>query len=44
MAAYLLIIAIYDIQYRENYHRVAYEWLHGFACQAAGMLGKKLNT
>ncbi|GAU87402.1 hypothetical protein RvY_00252-2 [Ramazzottius varieornatus] len=40
MAAYLLIIALYDIHYRENYHRVAYEWLHGFACQAAGMLGK----
>ncbi|XP_055334430.1 relaxin receptor 2-like [Paramacrobiotus metropolitanus] len=38
MAVYLLVIAIYDIQFRENYHREAYEWLHGTACQAAGML------
>ncbi|OQV21317.1 Relaxin receptor 1 [Hypsibius exemplaris] len=38
MTVYLLIIAIYDLYYRENYHREAYEWLHGFACQAAGMM------
>lgn len=38
MGIYLLIIGAHDVMFRGIYNKVAYDWMRGFTCQAAGAL------
>ena len=38
MGIYLIIIGAHDVMFRGVYNKVAYDWMRGVTCQAAGAL------
>ncbi|CAH0561783.1 unnamed protein product [Brassicogethes aeneus] len=39
MGLYLLMIAIHDVKYRDNYNTEAYNWIKSWGCTLTGMMG-----